>query len=428
MAACTACTGPLLSECTAATCADGYAAGSFARGAGSCTQQIVDCAGSWSACTAACEAASLREWRQSVAQSGEGAACPPASACQPGEGLCREAGADNGTDSGASTGADTGADAGADAGADRDPCSGCSCSVAPALPPPVRLGCEEGYYNSSTQVLRCFEAEFQPEEDPARSTVAAGGACQPCPRCAECAGGRVPPLLRRDWAEPVIVGRGGDSRFAFKCDPLKGCLGARKDSAGCDEGHAGALCQSCEEGYFLDAIYDCVACDGNGTFRSVIVFIVMLLVVAALMLAAAAYRWKPRGWSLVPGMVDSEESSQQPAEVLATVQWFGRTVCVRLVARAAIQPVRIVFSHFQLVTLLTAVLSTNWPDSLLAQLGKVRQLVQFYRLVTQCGDVDDFTKTWLARVVVWPGKYASNHSCINQAPEWLGPIKRRNVF
>ena len=48
----------------------------------------VDCAGSWSACTEACESASERVWAELRAQSGSGAACPPAQHCAKGEGDC----------------------------------------------------------------------------------------------------------------------------------------------------------------------------------------------------------------------------------------------------------------------------------------------------------------------------------------------------
>ena len=47
-----------------------------------------DCAGSFSACTAACEAAGARVWSETAAQSGTGAACPRPSSCQPGEEAC----------------------------------------------------------------------------------------------------------------------------------------------------------------------------------------------------------------------------------------------------------------------------------------------------------------------------------------------------
>eukprot|EP01043_Picozoa_sp_COSAG02_P012697 COSAG02_NODE_494_length_21161_cov_48.367534_8_plen_1392_part_00 len=49
-----------------------------------------DCEGTWSACTASCEAASDRTWSEIAAHSGSGAACPPATDCQPGDGSCSE--------------------------------------------------------------------------------------------------------------------------------------------------------------------------------------------------------------------------------------------------------------------------------------------------------------------------------------------------
>jgi len=66
--------------CSAATCTDLE-----------CCTVIpdVDCAGSWSACTDACEAAGVRSWTETAAQSGTGTACPTASpACQPGDDAC----------------------------------------------------------------------------------------------------------------------------------------------------------------------------------------------------------------------------------------------------------------------------------------------------------------------------------------------------
>ena len=48
----------------------------------------IDCAGNWSACTSACEPASVRTWNETRAREGRGAACPLALSCQPGEGQC----------------------------------------------------------------------------------------------------------------------------------------------------------------------------------------------------------------------------------------------------------------------------------------------------------------------------------------------------
>merc|ERR1719409_26273 len=55
----------------------------------------VDCAGSWSACTSACEGAGSRTWTETAAQSGTGAACPAATNCQPGEADCPSGGLSN---------------------------------------------------------------------------------------------------------------------------------------------------------------------------------------------------------------------------------------------------------------------------------------------------------------------------------------------
>ena len=53
----------------------------------------VDCAGTWSDCTAACESSGDRTWTETVAQSGGGAACPTvAPDCAPGDGACPAAG------------------------------------------------------------------------------------------------------------------------------------------------------------------------------------------------------------------------------------------------------------------------------------------------------------------------------------------------
>ena len=51
-----------------------------------------DCVGSWSDCTAECETAAARTWTETQPHSGNGAACPTAVDCQPGEDACPLAG------------------------------------------------------------------------------------------------------------------------------------------------------------------------------------------------------------------------------------------------------------------------------------------------------------------------------------------------
>ena len=92
----------------------------------------------------------------------------------------------------------------------------------------------------------------------------------------------------------------------------------------------------------------CVRCDSAGA--------AWYLLVAALLLAAAAAaalgvrRRRRAGWNRLPGEADGA-----PAPELALV-WFGRTVCVRLVLRAAVQPLRILVAHVQVAQLATGAL------------------------------------------------------------------------
>ena len=60
---------------------------------GTCTvTEDVDCEGSWSACTAACETAAQRTFTVTVAPSGDGKACPTSTVdCSPGVGACEAA-------------------------------------------------------------------------------------------------------------------------------------------------------------------------------------------------------------------------------------------------------------------------------------------------------------------------------------------------
>ena len=53
-----------------------------------CANMDVDCEGTWSTCTSACETADQRTFTEAVAQSGNGASCPEPIDCQPGEGEC----------------------------------------------------------------------------------------------------------------------------------------------------------------------------------------------------------------------------------------------------------------------------------------------------------------------------------------------------
>ena len=59
-----------------------------AAGDGACPVPDADCAGTWSECTDACEAADDRTWTETAAQVGGGAACPTATACAAGDGAC----------------------------------------------------------------------------------------------------------------------------------------------------------------------------------------------------------------------------------------------------------------------------------------------------------------------------------------------------
>lgn len=62
------------------------AAPDCADGDGECV--ITDCAGSFSACTSACEAAADRTWTETAAAAGTGAACPAATDCANGDDEC----------------------------------------------------------------------------------------------------------------------------------------------------------------------------------------------------------------------------------------------------------------------------------------------------------------------------------------------------
>ena len=54
----------------------------------SCTCPAIDCAGSWSRCTSACETAAERTWNQTAARLGAGDPCPDATDCAWGDGDC----------------------------------------------------------------------------------------------------------------------------------------------------------------------------------------------------------------------------------------------------------------------------------------------------------------------------------------------------
>ena len=59
-------------------------------GEGDCPSNA-DCVGEWSSCTGACEIAEARTWTEIRAHSGNGEACPAATSCAAGQGLCRAA-------------------------------------------------------------------------------------------------------------------------------------------------------------------------------------------------------------------------------------------------------------------------------------------------------------------------------------------------
>ena len=93
-ASCDTCDGPNPGDCvschTGSTLQD-----EDSDGIGRCVEDSgavdLDCIGSWTACTSACEAAADRQWIETQAPSGAGSACPQtAEACAPGEGDCSQ--------------------------------------------------------------------------------------------------------------------------------------------------------------------------------------------------------------------------------------------------------------------------------------------------------------------------------------------------
>jgi hypothetical protein len=99
-----------------------------------CVTAGTDCAGSWSACTSACELAADRTWTETTAQSGSGAACPAAADCASGEDACViPATCGDADGEGAGTAAVSDEDCGpgflADASAAAVHCVGISCDV-----------------------------------------------------------------------------------------------------------------------------------------------------------------------------------------------------------------------------------------------------------------------------------------------------------
>ena len=68
-------------------CDTGYGGTTTTDGPATCIPDE-DCAGTWSECTDACEAADDRTWTETAAQVGGGAACPTATACAAGDGAC----------------------------------------------------------------------------------------------------------------------------------------------------------------------------------------------------------------------------------------------------------------------------------------------------------------------------------------------------
>ena len=112
---------------------------------------------------------------------------------------------------------------------------------------------------------------------------------------------------------------------------------------GCDGSFTGALCQSCEDNTFLDSLLqECVPCEASGAGRWLLRLLLLLFVLGILAVAARVNRQNVAGYLNIGGgddTIDGVDGDQPDAS--ATMRWFGQTLCVRLVLRAAVQPLRI---------------------------------------------------------------------------------------
>ena len=107
---------------------------------------------------------------------------------------------------------------------------------------------------------------------------------------------------------------------------------------GCDGSFTGALCQSCEDNTFLDSLLqECVPCEASGAGRWLLRLLLLLFVLGILAVAARMNRQDAAGYLNIGGGDEAVDGDQPDA----TMKWFGQTLCVRLVLRAAVQPLRI---------------------------------------------------------------------------------------
>ena len=312
--------------------------------------------------------------------------------------------------------------------------------------------CRPEYYNTSEGLLECVDSDsgFETSQVEPR-------ACQECPACGVCDGSSRP-LVRSGFIElPASVTDRWKRRFgsqavrlAFRCDIHRGgqddsnaCAPRfpgdtsgypdRSISSACAAGRTGYLCQSCAEDYHT-VQYRCVQCK-TSEFRPLAWYGVCATIVAA---AFATHRSKIREWTIArtkrsdknlpleSSIVTAlrEYGTDNPAEASANVEddttpgssWReendivappeknGKWLHLRVLFRAAFQPLRMVVTWVQITSQIGGVLHVHYPPQFASAVDALRFLNDVFSMLvdSECEGLDGFATQWTLKVIVLP--------------------------
>ncbi|CAM9152478.1 unnamed protein product [Ascophyllum nodosum] len=182
------------------------------------------------------------------------------------------------------------------------------------------------------------------------------------------------------------------STTVYECPNCDACAGGSDVSSYCAEGFSGPLCAVCDSDYYSSGSYECLECSATNTASTIITIIVFAGVIGIFLVVLM------RGASMIEDKaresLEDDDANEETREMILTslnariyqfVKQWKDTLVVRL---------KIMVTHFQVVTTFPVVLDLQWPDAFTRYSDKFSIIsLDFWGILTQtCFFRSDYLK------------------------------------
>jgi hypothetical protein len=184
-------------------------------------------------------------------------------------------------------------------------------------------------------------------------------------------------------------------------EPTPPCIGTTIPTGfPCAQGYAGKFCQSCDDEFYKTAAGECKPCADRSSER---LQYELIAVVVLLLCGTTFYFWTAH----ISALRNQRENAALEREFDGTEKAAGLEEApnnIRIAARCAIQPIRILFTYFQIVSQLGSVFQINFPDMFRALMSRLKVALNLFGLLvnSDCAGLGGFKTAWSVRIFVVP--------------------------